>query len=552
MVAVWCLTTSVVGAEGIRLFVGSDASNFHEWEMASLTGDVGIQYNGGWVRMVVDLNTPPDATTGSPDMANADYFALEFDVDTDIMGNIKTVWIDQMDILTAADIVADTVAIEVIGTTATTGEAITEIAALATVLDLGGIVKSANGSFDLNLPIKFGDVTSTDSTFTSTNEYCFIPKHRFEPEFLIVEFDGGTGTDAATWGSESGSGDNTLGATGGAFIGDDNFRLLFDASDITTIFAGVVIDGASSISLSQTNVRLVSCTIVNCGQIALDVGAGATLRDSVVTDSIETLSSHTGSSDLDFNDNGGSDDTIVRPSGDFIADGFEIGDVIIVSGTSSNDGLMTLIAPLTTTTLTVITGTIVDEQNTSGKVESKGSGAIKLVGNPAGTADFRDMLIQNCVHGIENDVNGAITWDLRNVVTANNTQDIRFNHASGLLTVNVLEGSSTFTTSDGLLGGTISIVASNPIDIKVVEGDFTTDNPGARVGVHRADNNAELLNLVTDANGEVSGTTTFAGAVIVKVRDEAFNYKRQPATIVSGTGLSLTIAAEDDDKFTPT
>jgi len=479
MVAVWVLTTSVLRntatTGGITLRVGSDVSNYFEWQMATPDGSVGLKYSGGWVRMVVDLNVAADTTVGTPVMSACDYFEINFDVLTDIMGNIKTIWIDQMDILTAADIAAGTTAFEVRGTTATAGEAITELSGLTTVTDLGAIVQEVNGSFSLNMSVKFGDTTaSTTSTITSTNENLFIPNHRFGPGFLLIEFDGGTGTNTATWGAESGSGDNTLGATGGTISGPNDgtngvYQILCDDSDATTVLAGVVIDGADAISLSQTNVKLVSCTIVNCGSVSLDVGSGATLRDSVVTDSIA----------------------------------------------------------------------------------ASGTGAVILVGNPLATADFRDMLIQNCTHGIENEVNGAITWDLRNIVTSNNTADIRFNHTSGLLTVNVLEGSTSFSTSDGGGGGTISIVSSVPLFVHVVEGDFTTDIVGARVGIHRASDNVEVFNGVTDSNGEINSTTgeTVPLNVIVKVREEANDFKRQPATIVAVTGLSLTISAETDPVY---
>jgi len=477
MVAVWVLTTSVLGTGGIRLIAGVDSSNNHEWIMATIDGSTGIQYNGGWVRMVVDLSETPDVTNGTmtaTEWAAMDYFAIEFDVTTDIMGNIKTVWIDQMDILTAADIAAGTRAFEVRGTTVTAGNAITEIAGLSTVTALGAIIQAANGSFSLNMPVKFGDTTaSATSTITSTNEYLFIPNHRFGNGFCTIEFDGGTGTNTATWGAESGSGDNTLGATGGAIRGvqdgtNGNFKILCDASDATTVLAGVIIDGADSVSLSQTNVKCVSCTFVNCGSISLDVGAGATLRDSTVTDSIA----------------------------------------------------------------------------------ASGTGAVILVGNPAATADFRDMLIQNCTHGIENEVNGPITWDLRNIKTANNTQDIRFNHTSGLLTVNVLEGSSVFTTSDGGGGGTIDVVESNPITITVVEAeDFVTPIVGARVGVHKQSDNSEIMNTTTNGSGIASGTSSFSGAVFIRVRQESEDFKKIPATIVSGTGLVTTVAVEDDNVY---
>ena len=467
MVAVWVQTTSVIGSGGIRLFVGSDASNFHEWIMATPDGSTGILYPGGWVRMVVDLDVTPDATTGSPDMANADYFAVEFDIVTDIMGNIQTIYIDQMDILTAANIAAGTRAFEVRGTTATSGNAITELAALSTVTDLGAIVETANGSFSLNMPVKMGDTTAaTTSTITSTNEYIFIPNHRFEPGFCAIEFDGGTGTNTATWGAESGSGDNTLGATGGAIRGindgtNGNFQIICDASDATTVLAGVVIDGADSISLTNTNVRLVSCTLVNCGTVTLNVTNGATLRDSVVTDSIA----------------------------------------------------------------------------------ASGTGAVLLVGDPGSTADFRDMLIQNCTHAIENEANGPISRDLRNVKFANNTADIRHN-GTGDLTINNLEGSDATTESNGG-GGDVIFVNAAPVTITCKDGTSGNNVEGVRVWIDTdPPAGPSLFEGETNASGVFSATHTGSTPQDIVVRTALKGYRTLPevkATIVASTGVSVPI-----------
>jgi len=322
---------------------------------------------------------------------------------------------------------------------------------------------------------------------------------------------------------------------------------------------------------------------------------------------------HTGSSDLDFNDNGGSPDTIVRPSGDWTTDGFEVGDTIVVSATTSNNIEMVITA-VVALTIDVATGTITDEQNTSGNVvgvisradiirkdfatddtaygffirdkngqiettgkhifgdfsganklvlrdtneiavwadnpvrtdyykmivhedtgttevvigtevgsgndskgvgggvmkknedvfsldytiksddaspifrwfggtidgctgglllkqtdikfvsclisrsaqiqlesgaemregfitnsvEPSGVGAIKLIANPT-DPEFRDMGLLNNIHAMENEVNGPLTWDLRGIKFSGNTADIRFNHASGLLTVLIVQ-----------------------------------------------------------------------------------------------------------------
>jgi len=476
MVAIWCFHTGTIGANGIRLRVGSDASNFRNYTMSTIDGSIGIQYNGGFVRMVVDISKAATSTTGSPVMSACDYFAIEFDTDTDIMGNIPTIWVDQMNVLDAAQIAAGTRAFEVRGTTVTAGSAIDELAALTTVTDLGAIVKAANGSFDLNMPVKFGDTTAaTNSTITSTNEYLFIPAHHFGSGFCTIEFDGGTGTNVATWGAETGSGDDTVGSTGGAIVGtqdgtNGNFKILCDASDATTNFFGVVIDGADSVSLSQTNVKCVSVTFANCGSISLDVGNAATMRDGTVTDSIAI----------------------------------------------------------------------------------SGVGAIILVGNPAATADFRDMLIQNCIHGIENEVNGPITWDLRNIKFAGNTADIRFNHASGLLTVNVLELGDTPSTSDGGSGGTITIVNAVNIDIHCERKDNNNDIQNVRVLVRKVSDGSTISTGLTDVNGDFSDTFDFTSdeGVEIEARKSTLPIPRFFAEFQSGTitsnGLSTNFLMRED------
>jgi len=80
-----------------------------------------------------------------------------------------------------------------------------------------------------------------------------------------------------------------------------------------------------------------------------------------------TSPEHLGVADLDFNDNGAGADTIVRPSGSFITDGFEAGDTIVVTGTTSNNTEFTIVS-VVALTITLATGVIVDEQDTSGLI----------------------------------------------------------------------------------------------------------------------------------------------------------------------------------------
>ena len=63
---------------------------------------------------------------------------------------------------------------------------------------------------------------------------------------------------------------------------------------------------------------------------------------------------------LTFNDNGGSPDTITASSGDFEADGYEVGMTLTVAGTSSNNGSYTITA-IAATTISVATGSFAAE-----------------------------------------------------------------------------------------------------------------------------------------------------------------------------------------------
>jgi len=520
---------------GMRILLG-DGTLTNEYLMLDST-----TYPGGWVRLVLECDATP-TVDNSADITSITNIGVEVDTVVASGGNNHTFVVDRLDVQPSSV----PYAIEVNGGLTGDRGTWTELIADSTN-DALAIVERRAGIVALNGPVSFGITTGTDSFFEDTNEVVMFQNQFVEDDFFGLQFVGNSGqTNQFVLGTEVGSGDDSRGVGGGIIkTAGPSFHIKATSADIVVDFWGVTIDGAGLTQWEQTNAQAVSCTWINSGQITHD--NNAEMREGTIASSSETLSTHTGAGDLDFNDNGGSEDTIIRPSGSWISDGFEVGDEIIITSTSNNNISMTILA-LTATNINVTTGTVVDEQDTSGRVEAKGSGAFQPIQNPT-TPDFRDMSIINCVHGIEWDLDGTTTMDLRGVTFAGNTFDYRFNHENGTNTVNVLESSDTPTTSDGGAGGAVSVVASNPITITVVEGDFVTVVVGARVGVHRADNNTELLNTTTNGSGIASGTTSFAGAVIVKVREEVLDFKRQPATVVAGTGLIQTISAEDDDVY---
>jgi hypothetical protein len=266
-----------------------------------------------------------------------------------------------------------------------------------------------------------GDDGSGTSTITSTNEYLVVPDHIMGAGFCAIEFTGnGTGSNTATWGAETGSGDDTVGATGGAIIsaGGDAIDIIISDSNATVGMYGVVFDGINNTTHTQTNSEIIGCTFVNCGQIDHSVTAGATFRDSTVTDST------TGATD----------------------------------------------------------------------------GAVLLTGDPSTTADFRDMLIQNCNKGIEIAVAG--TYSMRNISYAGNTHDLLTSHSTGEVTYDQLEGGDT-PSNNNINGGTVAI--NNPVEITAVITSASTGNAIQNVKVYIDETPVTAPSLdegLTDSNGE--------------------------------------------------
>ena len=428
MIALWVQTFSVLrttATPGITIRVGSSATDYHEYTVATLDGSSGKIYPGGWERMVVDLSFTPINIVGTPDFANADYFALQFSISTGVGGSTKNLYMDEWRYLDSADIGNGLRAFEIIGTPVTPGKSIEELEALSTVQDLGAITKQA-GVFYLNMPVKIGDVTATNSTFDSRNELLIIPRQLFTQGFCVIEFVGGAGTDIASWGVESGAPPDSVGSAGGT-IKDDRggaVTILCNNTNITVEFSGLNIDGVDTISWTQTNAKMISTTISNSNSVTLD--NGAEIRDGIVTNS------------------------------------------------------------------TAISG----------------DGAVILASNPT-DPEFRDMIIQNCIHAIENENNGPFTIDLRNISFINNSgSDIRHN-GTGELTVNVLEGDIP-STSVGA-GGTVLVINVNLQQILVSSPDLTgvrvlvTESQGA--GSRNILENAFAVDALGGGFNELGDTT---------------------------------------------
>ena len=522
---------------GIRVILG-DGTNENEYEVFN-----SLTYLGGWQVIVLDCDAVP-TVDGGTNIGAVTTIAFEMDTAQSVTGNISSFFVDKVTVQPSSE----TYAIEVSG--GLTGDRGTwqEIVAHS-VNDEIGVVERRSGIIVLNGPIEFGITTAADTFFEDTDEVCVFQNQFVEDAFYALNFVGNSGqTNHFRLGVEVGSGDDSRG-TGGGLIksAGATFKIVATDANMNPLdFFGVVVDGADTTQWEQTNAQAVSCTWTNSGQITHD--NGAEMREGTISASTTILASHTGASDLDFNDNGGSPDTIVRPSGDWISDGFEVGDEVVITATSSNNISM-IITVLTATVLSVATGTIVDEQNTSGLVEAKGSGAIQFLQNPT-TPEFRDMSIINCVHGIEWDLDGTNDLDLRNVKYAGNTADVRFNHESGLLTVNVLELGGTPSTSDGGAGGTITVVSAVSIlvTIKSAGTGGTIEGVSVFIDEDPVSIPPTLFSGTTNSSGVFSasygGTTPLD--VTVRARLRGLIPVSVLSTILEGTGLIVPITMTRD------
>jgi len=530
---------------GMRIIL-DDGTNANEYEMLNSTN-----YSGGYVRLCLQCDATP-TVDNSADITAITDITIEVDTTVASGGNNDTFVVDRIDVQPSSV----PYAIEING--GTTGDRGTWAEIIAdSVNDALGIVERRAGVVALNGPVSFGITTATDSFFEDSNEVVMFQNQFVEDDFFGIQFVGNSGqTNQFVLGEEVGSGDDSRGVGGGVIkSAGATFHIKATDANIVVDFWGVSIDTAGRTEWEQTNAQAVSCSWTNSKQITHD--NNAEMREGTISASSLILATHTGASDLDFNDNGGSEDTIVRPSGSWIDDGFKVGDEIVITSTSSNNISMTILA-LTATNINVVTATIVDEQNTSGRVEAKGSGAIQFIQNPSG-ADFRDMSIINCVHAIEWDLDGTQTLDLRHITYAGNTFDIRFNHESGLLTVNISELGDTPTTSDGGAGGTITVANTVSVTITVIDAETEVVIANARVGVEESISKIEIINVLTNGSGVAENTSynlpgdpTSVDIRVFDIDDAGQNKNVKRVEDVTANGLSITIRLPNNPQYTPT
>jgi len=292
----WAQTTSTLfSTGGIRFRLG-DGTDFSTWYVADSS-----TYPGGFQRYVVDVNETPDEDNGGNpvNIAAVTLIRVEFRVTLDIMGNIKTIWVDQIDRQPSGTSHAINVAGGLTGDRGTWQE-INDNA----TQDPLGIVRKIGGVFQVNGPIEFGTTTSSDSFFEDTDEVVVFQNQVVPNAFYDLQFVGGSGNNVFIMGAVTGSGDSAIGSNGiiitsagptwgltAAETDIDEFKLY----GCTLANADILNFGNTTTALGTTGdtVDLVDNNLSNIVQVVKNIGANTVneLRNKIAfaTDATSSL-----------------------------------------------------------------------------------------------------------------------------------------------------------------------------------------------------------------------------------------------------------------------
>lgn len=322
-------------------------------------------------------------------------------------------------------------------------------------------------------------------------------------------------------------------------------------------------------STTVDEVDVIGLSADNCGQFLLNLGTASKWEQNLIGSPYEAFTDATVDT-LAFNvvSSGQGRDTITRTTGDFIADGWQAGMTVTITGAdlSGNNGTF-LVFDVAALTLTLARqqDLTADASDANAQLKREVDGQVKIDFNPD-AENFRDTLIQSTTRAILIDAAG--TYAMRAITFANNGKDLKTTHASGVVTYQILEGGDTPTT-DQFGAGTIVIennvaVKLTAIDAKtlvviqsvraLLEADTGGDLPVAEsVTITRVGATASVVHT---AHGITSGQkVTIRGAVQVEyngvfvisnvtVNGYDYTVSGTPATPATGTITATGVLVE--------
>jgi hypothetical protein len=224
---------------GFRLRISTDAdglANFGEYYIGGSNAFFGQRDNFHY--FVVDVNKAFGATNGTPPALTA--VRTIGSVGNMLSSNGRISWFcDQIKSGSGITITGGASAprgsVEVAANDATNGR---------------GVFKDVGGAYYIVGRITIGDVTAaTNSTFEDSNKVWVFEDQPCSATFHKIEFVGGTGTNRATFGTSSGTGNAKEGSGGNTFLsgGAIPFRIEAIDSEITSELFGCTLTGPAAL-----------------------------------------------------------------------------------------------------------------------------------------------------------------------------------------------------------------------------------------------------------------------------------------------------------------
>ena len=257
------------------------------------------------------------------------------------------------------------------------------------------------------------------------------------------------------------------------------------------------LESGSTIAYSGTNNFTMATGVVYGGLNKFDFDA----YNSATTDFTTVYSGFVEGNELSgidiaFVDGGAGEDTITRVAADFVSNGYKAGDILTVSGSTSNDGDYTILS-VATDTLNVATGSLIAE----------GAGATVTLTITKKKIDFEHYDNAGTLGNISNNKYGVF-WVYKHI----DDEDVYVRYGTGSYSLAEAESTKEPTKPDHLgdFGCLIGRIISPQAGGSFTEVDMVTDRffVGTKVGDH-----AELGNLDYASAGHTGFATSAQGTL---------------------------------------
>lgn len=264
------LDTQALGGLTVRV-TGATATDWAEVELYG-SDNWPTAFDGGWVQIVVDIDellANPTNTNGTPPtVTNIQRFGITTITATVMPRMADNTWAGGFKILPSA-----TPAIIVEGRSGGTADWTWDLIASVAAVQLSAVLKPGpGGSYVCRGPIQFGINDTTTHAFTDTNKTLLWDSQTvmLDGFYSLSALGNAGGTTNVTFGAKTGTGNDAVGAQGGAIqaeTGFARFDLDFDDPNIDGAnFYGVTMVHGGTFQLDDPAVDIATVTMVDCSK----------------------------------------------------------------------------------------------------------------------------------------------------------------------------------------------------------------------------------------------------------------------------------------------